>query len=189
MPSAPILSLGARWRAADVYWRTAPKNGQLRGVRVTALRSPEANFAHQSGIYILYADFVPIYVGQANKTLFSRLKQHHERDDLVGRWDCFTWFGFRKVVGGAKPRLSKADANFSISTRQLLDHLEATLIHGFEPILNGQEGRFGKSVLRYKQVRDPRLGPDDRTLIETIGSNANLLPDGKKITKTGWKDK
>jgi len=75
--------------------------------------------------------------------------------------------------------------NFHISTNQLLDHLEAMMIHAFEPALNGQEGRFGVSVIRYKQVHDDRLGPGDRELLET----SDLLPEGKKITKSGWKNK
>ena len=188
MPLAPILNLGARWRARDVWWSSDPKNAKLLGVKAKALRGPLANFAHQSGIYVLYADFTPIYVGQANKRLFSRLKLHLLHDDLAGRWDRFSWFGFRKVVGGNTPKLSKPGVKFSISTNQLLDHLEAMMIHAFEPALNGQEGRFGRGVVRYKQVRDDRLGPGDRDLIEAMATAGELLPPGKKITKTGWRD-
>jgi hypothetical protein len=115
------------------------------------------------------------------------LKQHRLRDDLVGRWDRFSWFGFRRVIGGGEPRLSVPGVEFSISTKQLLDHLEAIMIHGFEPALNGQDGRFGKGVVRYAQIRDDRLGPDDRDLIESIATKTGSVPPGKKITKTGWK--
>lgn len=158
MPSAPILCLGALWRAEDVYWRSDPKNGQLLGVSAKALTSPAVNFSDQIGIYVLFANFTPIYVGQANGRLFGRLKEHCLRDDLAGRWDRFTWFGLRKKIGKKNPKLSVPGVNFHISTRQLLDHLEAIMIHSFEPALNGQEGRFGKVVTRFKQVRDPRLG-------------------------------
>jgi hypothetical protein len=61
------------------------------------------------------------------------------------------------------------------------------MIHTFEPTLNGQVRRFGESVIRYQQVRDQRLGPGDRQLIETIASKGKFLPDNEKITKTGWK--
>lgn len=188
MPSAPILTLGARWKAADVYWYTAATNAKLLGVAQQKVTGPIANFAQQSGVYVLYANFAPVYVGQANKTLWARLHKHMFHDDLAGRWDRFTWLGFRKVVGGNTPKLSKADAVFHIKPFQLLDHLEATLIHSFEPPMNGQEGRFGKGVVRYKQVRDKRLGPDDRDLLEAMAVKGDLVPDGKKITKTGWKD-
>lgn len=187
MPSAPILCLGARWRAEDVYWRSAPGNGKLLGVRAKALTSHEANFANQSGIYILYANFTPLYVGQVNKRLFARLKEHYS-DDFAGRWDRFTWFGLRNVIGGSNPRLSVPGVSFYISTNQLLNHLEAIMIHSFEPALNGQEGRFGITVTRYKQIRDPRLGPNERQLLEGMAIKGEMVPDGKRITKTGWKD-
>lgn len=108
--------------------------------------------------------------------------------DLAGRWDRFSWFGFRKVIGGKKPSLSKAGIVFTISTRQLLDHLEAMMIHAFEPARNGQEGRFGKMFVRYKQIRDDRLAPPNRALLEAMAVAGKLLPPGKKVTKTGWKD-
>jgi hypothetical protein len=130
---------------------------------------------------------VPIYVGQANCSLFDRLKNHYTAGDFVGRWDRFTWFGFREVIGGKKPKLKKPGAVFHVSTRQLLDHLEALLIHSVEPRLNGQEGRFGKGVTRYKQVRDDRLGPDDRELLEAMAKKGELLPDGMKVTARGWR--
>ena len=188
MPSAPILCMGSRWKAADVYWWSASQNAQLLGVLAKAAKSPAANFSSQSGIYVLYSDFTPIYVGQANCSLFPRLKMHYLKGDFVDRWDRFTWFGFRSVIGGDAPTLSKSGTGFHIGTKQLLDHLEAMLIHAFEPRLNGQEGRFGSSVKRYKQIRDPRLGPDDRGLLEAMATKGRLVPDGQKITKTGWKE-
>lgn len=171
-----------------MYWHSAPENGHLLGVRTSAKTSSVANFSQQTGIYVLYSDFTPIYVGQANKSLFARLKAHRLSDDLSGRWDRFTWFGFRSVVGGRNPKLSVPDVNFHIGPKQLLDHLEAVMIHAFEPSLNGQEGRFGKGVLRYTQVRDERLGPSDRELLEGMALTGDLVPNGKKITKRGWKD-
>lgn len=188
MPTAPILTLGARWKAEDVYWHTAASNAALLGVNQRKVTGPVANFAHQTGIYVLYANFVPVYVGQANKTLWARLHKHMLHDDLAGRWDRFTWLGFRKVIGGDDPKLSKPGSAFHIATKQLLDHLEAALIHSFEPAMNGQEGRFGEGVIRYKQVRDTRLGPTDRKLLEGMAVKGKLMPDGKRITKSGWKD-
>jgi hypothetical protein len=188
MPAAPILCLGAQWRASDVYWSVAAKNGQLRGVNSRRLTSYDANFALQTGIYILFADYKPVYVGQANGSLFSRLQMHYRNDDLAGRWETFTWLGMRKVLKGFDPKLSNNASKFSINRKQLLDHLEAAMIHAFEPPMNGQEGRFGKAVIRYKQVRDPRLGPSDRGLLESVASKGGFVPNGLKITKSGWKD-
>lgn len=188
MPSAPILCLGAQWRASDVYWKVTIKNAELRGVNAKNVKAPSVNFAAQTGTYILYADYKPVYVGQANGSLFARLQMHHRTDDLAGRWNTFTWLGMRKALSGDDPNLSSNASKFTISRKQLLDHLEAAMIHAFEPPMNGQEGRFGEQVTRYRQVRDSRLGPSDRQLMETIAvQGAFLSDDGPKPTKTGWR--
>jgi hypothetical protein len=187
MPSAPILCLGAHWKASDVYWKTAPENGALYGVDAANLTGHWVNFVQQTGIYILYGDYRPVYVGQANGTLFARLQMHYRKDDLVGRWNTFTWFGMRRALAGEDPALSSNESNFSISRGQLLDHFEAAMIHAFEPPLNGQEGRFGEVVVRYSQKRDKRLGPSDRDLLEEIAKTVDALPEGMKITPSGWK--
>jgi hypothetical protein len=61
-----------------------------------------ANFRWQLGIYILYGNHGPYYVGLTKKGklgLGGRLKNHTE-DEHQGEWDRFSWFGFRKVLGG-----------------------------------------------------------------------------------------
>ncbi len=185
MPTAPILTLGAQWKASDVYWHTTPTNARLCGKPAHNRRGREINFAKQTGIYVLYANFTPIYVGQCNQSLFSRLRHHCLRDDLAGRWDRFTWFGLRRALGNGN--LSHPESDFQIARKQLLDHLEALLIHAFEPVMNGQEGRFGDAVVRFKQVRDTRLGPDDRELLEQIAKVGKFLAPNQTITRRGWR--
>ena len=114
MPSAPILCLGAQWKACDVYWKTAPENGTLYGVNSKNLTGSHVNHAHQTGIYILYGDYKPVYVGQANGSLFARLQMHYRKDDLVGRWDTFTWVGMREPFP-VKIRISQTTKAASIS--------------------------------------------------------------------------
>lgn len=188
MPSAPILCLGAHWKACNVYWKTAPANGALYGVNSRNLTGHHVNFGHQTGLYILYGDYKPVYVGQANQSLFARLQMHYRKDDLVGRWDTFTWLGMRRALAGADPDLSNNESSFNIKRSQLLDHFEAAMIHAFEPPMNGQEGRFGSSVVRYSQVRDDRLGPSDRELYEMIAKVSGALPQGTRITPSGWRN-
>lgn len=57
-----------------------------------------ADFRDQRGIYILYGDYGPHYVGLIqDRGLGDRLKDHlsdkHRRD-----WKRFSWFGFRRVL-------------------------------------------------------------------------------------------
>lgn len=189
MPAAPILCIGTQWKASDVYWKGAPRNARLLGSKAKRANLIPANFAHQTGIYILFADYRPIYVGKANGSLYARLQTHYKNDDLVGRWDTFTWFGMRSVTAANSPNpgLSNNTSDFHIGREQLLKHFEGAMIHAFEPPLNSQDGKFGKQVIRYRQVRDPRLGPSDRGLAEMIAMNGGLLANGPKPTKTGWR--
>lgn len=47
----------------------------------------------QSGIYVLYKDDVPHYVGKAS-SLPSRIR-HHQKDRLKGEWDAFSLYVVR----------------------------------------------------------------------------------------------
>lgn len=58
-----------------------------------------ADFNEQVGIYILYGNHGPYYVGLTKKGLGGRLK-NHTTDEHKGEWDRFSWFGFRKVLKG-----------------------------------------------------------------------------------------
>lgn len=132
-------------------------------------------------------DYKSVYVGQANGSRFARLQMHYRKDGLVGRWDTFTWVGIRRALSGDDPDLSTNESSFHINRGQLLDHLEVAMIHAIEPQMNGQEGRFGDNVVRYPQIRDERLGPSDRELLEMLGRATNALPASMRIMLSGWK--
>jgi hypothetical protein len=169
-----IRTVGLYWHRADVYWRTAFKNGVLSG---RAPGGQSVNFAAQIAIYILYADYQIVYVGQTgarNPRLFARLKGH-TRDDLADRWNRFSWFGLRRVLANGDLAMIAAKARPTIP--EALNHLEAALIHATEPPLNRQGGRFGPNVTRYLQVRDDRLGPDHNTMIKELWERAQSLAE------------
>ncbi|HMG05503.1 MAG TPA: hypothetical protein VK581_08580 [Chthoniobacterales bacterium] len=163
-----IRTLGLFWREDHVYWGRGRNPGSMLGVPVWAARAQPTDFRDQIGVYALYADYDLVYVGQVgrgNQTLFARLK-HHRKDDLAGRWNRFSWFGVRRVLGN-NTLSSIADA-LHPELNIVLDHIEAILIHAAEPPMNGQGGRFGGSVTRYKQVRDERLGPTDHEMLTAL---------------------
>jgi len=57
-----------------------------------------ADFRDQRGIYVLYGNYGPHYVGLArDRGIGDRLKDHLE-DRHDGAWDRFSWFGFRRVL-------------------------------------------------------------------------------------------
>lgn len=151
-----IANMGLFWRKDAVFWRGNRGAGRhtLNGKQRRAKRSGPVDFWDQVGIYALYAEYKLVYVGQAGMgdkaSIGSRLLCH-TKDHLAGRWDMFSWFGFRKV--------NKTDQKLGVKTEwapatlfhQLADVLEGVLIEVAEPPQNSQKGRFGPDVQIYLQ--------------------------------------
>ena len=154
-----IKNYGLFWSEKDVFWGVGNNAGTLLGVPARNLTAERTDFREQSGVYVLYADYQMVYVGQAgsrNQKLFARLKQHN-RDALAGRWNQFSWFGTRKVnLNGS---LAAESEGRHSTHSEVLDHIEAILIHAAEPKQNRQGGRFGDDVVQYLQSRDENRGP------------------------------
>ena len=159
MSSMLIRNVGQFWRRDEVFWGRQRNPGKLLGVPSKERKSDEVDFWDQRGIYILYADYHLVYVGQTgDQGLGKRLRQH-SRGDLAGRWNMFSWFGIRYVKNDGL--LSEMPEVKNLGIESILDHVEAVLIGAAEPPMNSQGGRFGEQVERYSQVRDPRLPPED----------------------------
>jgi hypothetical protein len=101
-----INAYGLFWRADEVNWRgkkRGPKFRLLGRIGATKPGLRLADFRTQSGLYILYGDYGPYYVGLTQEArLGSRLAAHILRDQHKGKWDRFSWFGFRKVLRKAE---------------------------------------------------------------------------------------
>jgi hypothetical protein len=163
-----VKTVGFFWREGDVFWGRPRNPGTLLGKPRSSKKSDPIDFRDQAGVYVLYADYRMVYVGQTGRgsqNLFARLRQHRS-DDLAGRWNQFSWFGVRGVLknGG----LSNKNARFHPSLEIMLDHVEGVLIHSSEPPRNAQKGRFGAAVKRFLQVRDERLGPEEGRVLAEI---------------------
>jgi hypothetical protein len=97
-----IRAYGLFWRADEVNWHPGRgTRGQFMLLGRRGRNRPSlqlADFRRQSGLYILYGDYGPHYVGLAREnSLGGRLKRHRT-DRHTGRWDRFSWFGFRSVL-------------------------------------------------------------------------------------------
>lgn len=160
-----VKNYGLFWREDEVFWGRGNNAGTLLGVLSSNTTAEPVDFRDQAGVYVLYADFDMVYVGQAGngyQKLFGRLKQHR-RDALSGRWNQFSWFGTRKVLkrGGLAAEVDWAHTTHA----QVLNHIEAILIQAAEPPLNRQGGRFGKKAGQFIQHRDTNLGPTVEDMI------------------------
>lgn len=168
-----IKNFGLFWNVKNVYWGQGNNAGTLLGIPAKNLTAQPTDFREQSGVYVLYADYKIVYVGQSgvkNQKLFSRIKQH-TRDALTGRWNQFSWFGTRKVT--ITGDLSVESETKHSKHSDVLNHIEAILIHTAEPTQNRQGGRFGEDVIQYIQARDERLGPTEDEIIRQLWMNFN----------------
>lgn len=171
MPATLIKNYGLFWKVEDVYWGTQNKVGTLYGQKRNAANSAYIDFRYQTGIYVLYADYKIVYVGQtgAGKAnyLFNRLKQHL-KDDLAGRWTQFSWFGLRSVRTTTNDLGALNNSEHPTRT-DVLNQIEAILIHVSEPPLNRQGGKWKKDSLQYLQYRDEEhLGKKEEKMIKEI---------------------
>jgi hypothetical protein len=163
-----IHNYGLFWNEADVFWGKGSKAGRLLGVPSKNITALPVDFREQTGVYVLYAEYDMVYAGQVgsgNQKLFDRLKQH-TRDSLSGRWNKFSWFGLRWVKKNGE-LANEADGKHSTNA-EVLNHIEAILIHAAEPKQNRQGGRFGEDVTQYLQLRDEHLGPTREEMIYDI---------------------
>jgi len=166
-----IKSYGLFWKTEDVFWGVPRNSGALLGVNAKLTTDTSVDFRDQRGVYVLYADYDLVYVGQnANQELLSRFKQHR-KDDLADRWNRFSWYGLRGVKGDGN--LTKYNKAAHPDSGDVMNHIEAILIHTAEPRLNRQGGRFGDAVKQFLQVRDPRLGPTQQEMIRSIHERTN----------------
>jgi hypothetical protein len=96
-----VTSYGLFWREDEIDWhpgagykdsfRLLGRIGSNRGkIRMV-------DFRHQQGIYILYDNYGPSYVGLTRNQGLGRRLKDHKSDHLADKWDRFSWFGFRPV--------------------------------------------------------------------------------------------
>ena len=99
-----IKSYGLFWRASEIDWN--PGKGAKGAFRLLGRRGSYlpglrvAEFRKQQGIYILYGNFGPHYVGLTRKQGLGKRLKDHLTDDHKGLWDRFSWFGFCRVLKG-----------------------------------------------------------------------------------------
>jgi hypothetical protein len=164
-----IRSIGLYWNADDVFWGRQKHRGRLLGVSKEKKKGKHVDFRDQIAVYVLYADFQPIYAGQVGsgkQRLFERLKQHRN-GDLRGRWNRFSWYGLRYVLKSGK--LSNENRSFHPSLAVVLNHVEGILVDATEPGQNRQSGRFGSEVEWFLQVRDEeKLGPSQSDILRQL---------------------
>lgn len=131
-----IKCFGLFWRRDEVDWN--PGKGNKDAFRLLGRRGKNqptlrvADFRFQQGIYILYGNHGPYYVGLTREQGLGKRLKDHLTDKHAERWDRFSWFGFQKVLekkDGQGIRQLGALASVTVgSPHEAITDIEALLI-------------------------------------------------------------
>jgi hypothetical protein len=77
------------------------------------------NFWKATGIYVLYNDFNPVYVGKT--TVLGKRIADHLSDRFAGRWDMFSWYSV------CKPNTSSGGVGKAVGRKVSVDSVISTL--------------------------------------------------------------
>ena len=131
--SSPIHAFGLFWEREEVHWFPGRGNRfRLLGRRGTNSGTIQmVDFRDQRGIYILYTNHGPYYVGLArSRSLGDRLKDHLADD--YDNWVRFSWFGFRQILKSVDEdglqKLRHMPVHRPISPHTVIKEMEALLI-------------------------------------------------------------
>jgi hypothetical protein len=156
-----IRAYGLFWNADEVNWhpgRGSPGQFMLLGRRGKNRPNLQlADFRRQSGLYILYGNYGPYYVGLARQNSLGGRLRRHLRDRHAGRWDRFSWFGFRNVLTKRDARglheLRPLSTRTRGATYKQIGELEALLIRALGLENNYAQMRF-PGAKAWTQVKD-----------------------------------
>jgi len=146
-----ILTSGFYWARNDVQWKNNPSlwgKEQREAVPI--------DFASQIGIYLLHDGREVIYAGQAIKQPIAERLYDHTTDRHAGRWDRFSWFGFKSVTSEGK--LNDNLESYTLTIQQIADIFEMLLIECLEPRQNRKRGnKVDYEISEYIQFLDPNI--------------------------------
>ena len=156
---ATLISMyGEFWDPDLINWN---RSWQLLGKERDTPNAKDINVYEQRGVYVLYKDYVPVYVGKAFKqSIGYRLQLHRESRRKGPRWDSFSWFGVRSFTRGGE--LRKLKSRSGVSTDALIETLEALLIVVIDPRLNSRREKLKGAVHLFQSDTDKPVDLDQR---------------------------
>ncbi len=177
-----IKSYGEYWNPDLIDW---DRSWRLLGKHKPDSKGPDVNVYEERGVYVLYNDFVPVYVGKAFKqSLGYRLQLHWKSPRKRTRWDRFSWFGLiglndKNELQGSLAAMDK----MTVSVPELIATLEALLILVVDPRMNARREKFKNATQLFQSTTDERRGTEARLdNIEKTLQEAMLLLKEKKPT-------
>lgn len=151
------------WSRDEIDWQPGSGN-HTNGFRLLGRHKKNlpalrlADFRTQTGVYILYDDWGPYYVGLTRKKGIGDRLKDHVLDDHAERWNRFSWFGFRSVTGkqtslglhelGVMPKRLLTDSDKTIGD------IEALLINVLNARGNNNDMKFARADCWEQVARD-----------------------------------
>lgn len=145
-----LTSYGLFWRESEIEWN--PGKGYKNSFRLLGRIGSNkgviriADFRHQQGIYILYDEYGPAYVGLTRSQGLGKRLKDHKSDNMKGKWDRFSWFGFypliRRSTSEGIEELGNPETEISEDTNTTIGDLEALLIRAIGPKRNSSIMQF-----------------------------------------------
>jgi hypothetical protein len=150
-----IHAFGLFWNADEIDWSPgAGRDGQFRMLGRVGSARPRlrvCDFRPQRGIYILYDDYGPYYVGLVRDQPLGNRLRTHRRDRHAGNWDRFSWFGFRRVqegqLRGGTRTLGAVPERLLSNSDKMIGDIEALLIQSL-----GTQKRANIVQMRFSQA-------------------------------------
>jgi hypothetical protein len=156
----PILikTYGEFWNPELVNW---DNSWRLLGKRRSDFKGLDVNVYEERGVYVLYKDYQPVYVGKADKqSIGYRLQLHRQSWRKGPRWDRFSWFGIRGLR--VNDKLRSRNSAFHPTTPELIATLEALLIVAIDPRLNSRREKFKNAVRLFQSDTDKPAELEDQ---------------------------
>jgi hypothetical protein len=151
-----IRAYGEFWNPDLVNWKE--KSG-LIGIDP---RKTLVDVYEQRGVYVLFDEYAPVYVGRAHKiSIGYRLFQHRISQRKGPRWNRFSWFGFNEI--GTSGRLRKLKPRVSVKMPELISTIEALLILIADPKLNSRREKLANAIrFRQSDAKKPMSGLEEQ---------------------------
>jgi hypothetical protein len=157
---SPIYAFGLFWHTDEIDW--FPGRGKRHAFRLLGRRGKYskalrmADFRDQLGLYILYGNYGPHYAGLTQRQTFGKRLKAHMLDEHGGKWDRFSWFGFKQVLkrrgrDGLHRLRDRIPERTSIDPKIAIEEMKALLIKAMA-LTNIAETRFANAEL-WEQVK------------------------------------
>jgi len=155
-----VTSYGLFWQESEIHWEPGRGNrdsfrllGRIGSQRGT-LRV--ADFRKQQGIYILYNDYGPNYVGLTRQRGLGQRIKDHRTDRHAGLWSRFSWFGFNPIGacgndGVLSLPATQGEVTEETTTHTTIGEVEALLIQAMGTNGNISNMKF-KHGERWEQI-------------------------------------